>query len=97
MAHHSSRVSHEINAIFRETKVTPQGEQKLGATGRFPEGKLVPEDEGETLVAIGSKDGKVVIDLGKPTAWIGFTPDQADAIADTLRRHADAVRGGRGA
>jgi hypothetical protein len=61
----------------------------LGATGRFPEGKLTPEDEGEIQIAIGHKDGKVVVDFGKPTVWIGFTPAQARDIADLLMLRAD--------
>lgn len=65
---------------------------KLGATGRFPEGKLTPEDEGEIAYAIGQQDGKVVINFGKPTHWIGFTAEQAEDLATTLREHATECR-----
>lgn len=63
----------------------------LGATGRFPAGKLTPDDEGEIRIAIGSREGKVVIDFGKPTAWIGFDPTQARDIAACLIKHADEI------
>jgi len=63
----------------------------LGATGKFPEGHLTKDDEGEIKVAIRSKEGKVVIDFGTPTAWIGFTPEQAVEVAQDLIKHARAV------
>lgn len=60
----------------------------LGATGRFPQGKLTPQDEGEIQFAIGEKDGKVILDFGKATAWIGFEPEQALLIAQILQTKA---------
>lgn len=56
----------------------------LGATGKFPEGHLTDDDEGEIKIAIGLKDGKVVMDFGKPVHWIGFTREQALDIATSL-------------
>jgi hypothetical protein len=64
----------------------------LGPTGQFPEGKMNDADEGEIRVAIGQKDGKVVIDFGSPVAWIGLTAEQAEDIASTLRQHAIECR-----
>lgn len=88
MAHHSSfPPSDDFRALFETF-----GQQQPGPTGRFPLGKLVPEDEGEIAVAFTHAGGKVVIDFGKPVAWVGFTPDQADAIADALREHATKAR-----
>ena len=66
---------------------------KVGPTGQFPEGKLNEDDEGEIRIAIGHQDGKVVIDFGKPVAWLGFTPSQARGIAETLINHADRLDG----
>lgn len=65
---------------------------KAGPTGRFPQGKLTDTDDGEIGIAIGRKDGKIVMDFGKPTAWIGFDADQADQIAESLRVHAQSLR-----
>lgn len=67
----------------------------LGATGQFPLGKLTPSDEGELKLAIGRKDGKVVLVFGKPVAWIGFTAEQAREIAQMLVEHATAADGGQ--
>lgn len=81
MAHHSSSPGDFNLSDF------------LGPTGKFPRGKLTERDEGETRIAIGSSNGAVVMDFGKPTAWIGFTPEQADEIAESLREHARSLRG----
>lgn len=84
MAHHSSNESDEMRRLLGKAF-----QQPLGATGRFPEGKLTQDDEGEIAIAIGAApDGTVVMDFGKPTAWIGFKKAQAIEIADTLRKHA---------
>lgn len=66
----------------------PLPEGFLGATGRFPQGKLTTKDEGEIQFAIGEKDGKVILDFGKATAWIGFEPEQALQIAKILELRA---------
>lgn len=62
--------------------------KSLGATGRHPQGKLVDDDEGEIRLAVGHADGKVVLEFGKPIAWIGFSPDQALDLAQSIRAHA---------
>jgi len=77
---------------FKELLDTSQ-EQRLGPTGQFPDGKLTPQDEGEIRLAIGVKDGKVVFDLGKPVAWIGFTPKQAREVALSLFDKAAEIEG----
>jgi hypothetical protein len=56
----------------------------LGATGRFPEGKLTKDDQGEIKIGITVKDDKIVIAFGKPVEWIGFTREQAIQIGETL-------------
>ncbi len=61
---------------------------KLGATGRFPEGKLTESDEGEIAFGITHKKGKVVLSFGKPVAWIGLGPAQATELAGLIRKHA---------
>lgn len=57
---------------------------QLGATGRYPEGKLTDNDEGEIQFALGTKDGKVVLDFGKPVAWLGLLPEQAIDIGQMM-------------
>lgn len=65
---------------------------QLGATGEAPEGKLVERDEGAIRMGFTIQDGKVVMAFGKEIAWVGFTPDQADAIADQLKIKAARAR-----
>jgi hypothetical protein len=62
-----------------------------GATGRFPEGHLNSNDEGEIRLAVGHQDGKVIIDFGKPVAWLGCNSEQARLLAQSLIEHADWV------
>lgn len=62
--------------------------ERLGASGRFPEGKLNENDEGELRLAVTSKDGKVIVDFGKPVNWLGLSRDQAMEFAKLLRKHA---------
>lgn len=56
--------------------------------GEYPDGRLNSDDAGALPLAIGSADGKVVMEFPKPVAWIGFTGDQAMEIAQTLIKHA---------
>ena len=49
---------------------------------------LNPNDEGAMAVMVGHENGKVVMQFASPTAWIGFTPEQALDIAQTLITHA---------
>jgi len=56
----------------------------LGATGKFPQGKLKNDDEGELRMAIFEKDGKIVINFGKKLSWIGFDKEQARKLGNLL-------------
>jgi hypothetical protein len=76
-----------LRAPFKEPAT-----ESFGATGRFPEGQLRPDDEGEIRFGVAQHGGKVVISFGKPTAWIGMSPQQARHLAKTLRRLADEAR-----
>lgn len=66
--------------------------RKLGATGRFPQGKLNKDDEGEIRLAIGHENGKVIIDFGKPVAWIGMNPQEAIEFAAMIFQHVRECR-----
>jgi hypothetical protein len=57
---------------------------ELGATGRFPDGKLNAQDQGEIKIGVTVSDEKVVLAFGKPVEWIGFTREQAIQIGQTL-------------
>ena len=85
--HHGNEFT---DKIFRD--IVDQAQ--LGATGKYPEGKLTDDDEGEIRIAVGESKGKVVITFGKPTAWIGFSPEQAISIASSLLDHAEYAKKG---
>lgn len=99
MAHHGQdpKQFKDISGDFKEVtdpmalmkKFTkPPMIPNLGATGNFPDGKITDDDEGEIRIGITRKDDTVVIDFGKPIAWIGFTKEQAKEIGETLIRRA---------
>lgn len=67
----------------------------LGPTKRFPRGKIHESDEGETRVAVGTHEGNVILHFGKPTAWVGFPPEQALELARAIQQHAHVAKGGR--
>lgn len=56
--------------------------------GEFPAGRLNANDDGALAVGIGHQSGKVVMQFPKAVNWIGFTPEQAIEIAETLVQHA---------
>lgn len=65
----------------------------IGATGRFPHGKLSEHDEGEIAFAIAAdpKNKKVLIDFGKPVALLGMTKAQAIELGQLLIRRAGEI------
>lgn len=65
----------------------------LGETGRFPDGKLNPSDEGELQFAVGHENGSVVLSFGKPVAWMAMPPKTAEHFAALLTDHAQRVGG----
>lgn len=89
MAHHGSVPSDKVKQFLKmqeklESKLRERRVEPLGKTSRYPEGKILPEDEGEIRIGFGVKDGKVIIDFGGPVAWIGMTPQQALKMAQSL-------------
>jgi len=66
--------------------------QSSGPTGEYPNGKLAPCDQGGVTFTLAHGDGRVIIMYKDPVQYIGFTPDQADALADGLRDMARAAR-----
>lgn len=55
-----------------------------GATGKFPDGKMTPLDEGELQVKIGAQDGRIVIDFGKNVTWLGLRKSEALALGQMI-------------
>lgn len=77
-----------------QAKLADSREQHaLGATGRFPDGKLGDYDEGEIAFAIAADPNakKVLIDFGKPVAFLGMTKAQAIELGQLLIRRAGEI------
>lgn len=87
--HHGSELSDELQRYLG--KAQDDLAQKLGATGNFPEGQLTSTDEGELALGVTAYKGKVVMQFGKPIAWLGMSPEQARALALLLRQHANQI------
>ena len=47
-------------------------------------GKLMPDDEGELAMMIGTHKGKVILDFGGPVTWMAMDPAQARGLAEIL-------------
>lgn len=66
---------------------------KIGATGKFPDGKLHPGDQGELRFAVArDSHGKVHVDFGKDVSWFTLPPETAIQFARLLLRHAGAKK-----
>jgi hypothetical protein len=78
MSHHGDNPEQE--RILREAM------KRL--TGEFPNGRLNADDQGAVAVAIGHQGGAVTMQFPKNLNWIGFTPEQAIDIAQSLIEHA---------
>ncbi len=67
---------------------------KLGASGKFPQGKLNEHDEGELTfgVALDPKTKLIHINFGKPVAWFAVPPEIAINMARLLLKHAGAKK-----
>lgn len=68
----------------------PWNKRPFGATGEFPQGKLNDADEGALKIGIAydKLNGVVMVNFGKPTAWIGLPPPEAIQFARLILRHA---------
>lgn len=100
MAHHGSDdLSPETRRLLNEQFLNSLDElmkresarMKLGATGLFPQGKLDESDEGELKLGVAHTPEKVILNFGKPIAWIGFDPSQAREIGRLLVHHANEI------
>jgi hypothetical protein len=56
---------------------------------KYPEGKLTENDEGELDFKIGVREGRVIMNWGKPVQWIGLRPVDARAMAASLIKNAE--------
>lgn len=56
----------------------------LGATGKFPHGKLNKHDESELRIVIAIDNDWVIIDFGAPVTWLGFSKKEAEEFANLI-------------
>lgn len=80
MSHHGNQPPPEPPEFLRDMQRQLHGE--------FPDGRLNATDQGSVAVMIGHERGKVVMQFPHPTAWVGFTAQQALDIAQSLIDHA---------
>lgn len=68
--------------------------EKIGATGKYPRGKMNDADEGEIQfrVAADPVTKTVILDFGKQVAWLGMSRDVAEGLAELLRAKAALLR-----
>jgi hypothetical protein len=59
---------------------------ELGATGKYPQGKLNDDDEGELCIAVAADKAKqvVVVDFGKPVHWLAMPKANIIEFANIL-------------
>jgi hypothetical protein len=76
---------------MRRSKKVVKKPEKLGATGRYPLGRLSPEDEGELNIAVFLIKGNVRIEFGKPVAWMSMPAKRAKEFAELIMRHASKL------
>ncbi len=67
----------------------------LGATGRYPSGKMSDADEGEIRYQVASdvERQRVIIDLGKSVRSVGLTKEQAEELIMLLTNATWQLRG----
>lgn len=92
MAHHgdaSDEMMKAMNSFFGKKMAEEARSQNLGATGEFPDGRLGSNDEGEIRFGVAADKGQVVLNFGKPVAWIASPPEYVRALAMSLLEAAD--------
>lgn len=87
MSNHGEEMTPEQRRHFDKYFQVAKKEMELGATGKFPDGKIHPTDKGEIRLMIGHKDDKVFLAFGVPTEWVGFGKQQALDLANTIINH----------
>jgi hypothetical protein len=70
----------------------PWYRKEFGATGLFPDGKLIKEDEGELRFGIAHDQDNVILNFGKPVAWLVLPPEVAKQLAAVILSHAVKIR-----
>ena len=48
--------------------------------------KVSQKDDGQLQMATGARGGNVVVQFGKPIAWMSMSPDDATLLIDNLKQ-----------
>lgn len=64
-------------------------------SSQYPNGQLNDNDEGELRMVAYVEKGAVVLNFGKPIAWVGFPPEIARDLAKLLMDKADEAEQSR--
>ena len=95
MSHHGTEGHAASDDLRNEMrKQIARMEERSGATGEFPHGKLNHNDEGELAMIVGADEAKgvVFIDFGKSIRWFAMTPTEVDGLIALLEEHKKAIR-----
>lgn len=102
MGHHAGQPfndfdNEESKKLFEELRLKGLSDQlknplDLGPTGKYPDGKIADNDEGEIKIGITTMKERIVIDFGKPIHTVGFEADQALSIASVLVKRAMEIK-----
>lgn len=66
---------------------------KAGPTGKFPDGKIGPDDDGELAVKLSiTPEGYLRFDFGLPTAWFAMPPEMAEQFAASIQNAVEFMR-----
>lgn len=65
-----------------------------GPTGEFPDGQLNEDDEGELQFRMHHSQGNVILEFGKPVAWLALPFDEIPELIRLLANHAEAAEKG---
>lgn len=66
-------------------------DEKLGATGCFPDGKIDETDEGELTMGVTNNKRNIIVNFGTPVTWFALPPKEARSFADLIVKHAEMV------
>lgn len=60
-------------------------------SNKFPRGKLSDDDEGELAMGVAVQDKTILVNFGKPVAWLGLDHDTAVSLARLLLKNAEKI------
>jgi hypothetical protein len=72
----------------------PDAQEGLDHGERYPRGKLKADDQGAMSIALAIKDNTLIIDFGRPTAWLGLGISDLERLIGGLQEKAAELRKG---